>query len=76
MDLLVSFASDEGLEFNEGDWSISEGHISLLFKSYLARDLWGMEYFYEVFNNSDEVFIKELIAKLDSDNLIIGNILF
>jgi carboxyl-terminal processing protease len=58
LDQLVSFASDEGLEYNEADWSISEAHISLLFKSYLARDLWGMEHFYEVYNSIDEVFIK------------------
>jgi len=58
MDQLVSFASDEGLEYNEADWSISEAHISLLFKSYLARDLWGIEHFFEVYNSTDEVFIK------------------
>lgn len=58
MDQLLSFATDEELEFSEEDWSISKDHISLLFKSYLARDLWGMEYFYEVFNSSDEVYIK------------------
>ena len=58
LDQLVSFASDEGLEYNEADWSISEAHISLLFKSYLARDLWGMEHFFEVYNSTNEVFIK------------------
>ena len=58
MDKLVSFATDEGLEFNEEDWGISEDHISLLFKSYMARDLWGMEHFFEVYNSSDEVFLK------------------
>ena len=58
MDLLISFADEQGLVFNEEDWNISKEHISLLFKSYLARDLWGMEYFYEVFNPTDEVFNK------------------
>jgi carboxyl-terminal processing protease len=58
MDLLISFAAEQGLEFNQEDWNISKEHISLLYKSYLARDLWGMEYFYEVFNSSDEVFNK------------------
>ncbi len=58
MEQLVSFARDEGLELDEADWSISEAHISLLFKSYMARDLWGMEHFFEVYNSSDEVFIK------------------
>ena len=55
---LISFATSEGLEFSETDWSVSEAHISLLFKSYMARDLFGMEYFFEVYNSTDEVFIK------------------
>jgi carboxyl-terminal processing protease len=58
LDKLVSFASDEGLEFNEADWSVSKAQVTLLFKSYMARDLWGMEHFFEVYNSNDEVFIK------------------
>jgi carboxyl-terminal processing protease len=58
LDKLVSFASDEGLEFNEADWSASKAQVTLLFKSYMARDLWGMEHFFEVYNSNDEVFIK------------------
>ena len=58
LDKLVSFASDEGLEFNEADWSASKAQVTLLFKSYMARDLWGMEHFFEVYNSTDEVFIK------------------
>jgi len=55
---LISFATDEDLEFNEAEWNVSKAQISLLFKSYIARDLWGMEYFYEVYNTSDDVFMK------------------
>ncbi len=58
LDKLVSFAGEEGLEYNEADWIVSENQISVLFKSFMARDLWGMEYFYEVYNSSDEVYIK------------------
>ncbi len=58
LDKLISFAGEEGLEYNEAEWTVSEAQISLLFKSFMARDLWGMEYFYEVYNSSDEVFIK------------------
>ncbi|MEA3462829.1 MAG: S41 family peptidase [Bacteroidota bacterium] len=58
LEKLISFATEEDLEFNEAEWNVSEAQISLLFKSYIARDLWGMEYFYEVYNSSDEVFIK------------------
>ena len=58
LEMLNSFAVREGLEFNEKDWNLSEAHISLLLKSYVARDLYGMEYFYEVYNAADEVFNK------------------
>ena len=58
LEMLTAFAGKEGLEFNEKEWNISEAHISIVLKSYLARDLYGMEYFYEVYNNTDEVFNK------------------
>jgi len=58
MEGLIAFASSEGLEFREDDWNNSIGEIRLLFKAYLARDLYGMGYFYQVFNTSDEVFQK------------------
>ena len=56
--MLISFAGEEGLEFKEADWTISGEQISMLFKSYMARDLWGMEYFFEVYNSSNEVFLR------------------
>jgi carboxyl-terminal processing protease len=58
LDKLILYASEEGLEFNEEDWKLSEDHISMLFKSYMARDLWGMEHFFEVYNATDEVFLR------------------
>jgi len=58
LDALVAFATKEELEFNEEEWDISKAQAALLFKAYLARDLWGMDYFFEVFNPSNEVFNK------------------
>jgi carboxyl-terminal processing protease len=58
LDEMVAYADREGLEFEETDWHISEAQIALLLKSYLARDLWGMEYFFEVYNGSDEVYLR------------------
>jgi carboxyl-terminal processing protease len=55
---LISFAEEEGLEFVQEDWDVSGDQIALLMKSYMARDLWGMERFYEVYNASNEVFNK------------------
>lgn len=58
LDELVAFADTEGLAYDESDWKISESQIALLLKSYMARDLWGMEHFFEVYNPSDDVFIR------------------
>jgi len=58
LDALIAFATGEGLEFKEEEWDISKAQVALLFKAYLARDLWGMDYFFEVFNPSNEVFNK------------------
>ena len=58
LDQLISFASGEELEFNQEDWNTSKSQITMLFKSYVARDLWGMDQFFEIYNQSDEVFNK------------------
>ena len=53
---LVSFAESEGLSFNQDQWNTSLGQITLLMKGYVARDLWTMADFYEIYNHSSEVF--------------------
>lgn len=58
LDALVAFAREEKLDFNEEGWITSEAQIALLFKGYLARDLYGLGNFYEVFNQTNEVFNK------------------
>jgi carboxyl-terminal processing protease len=58
LDGLIAYAKEENLEFKEEDWLVSRDQITLLFKGYLARDLWGPGYFFEVFNPSNEVFNK------------------
>ncbi len=58
LDQLVAYAAGEELEFNQEDWLTSKSQITMLFKSYVARDLWGMDQFFEVYNQSDEVFNK------------------
>ena len=69
LEKLVSFASSEGLEYDEADWNISEAQIALLLKSYMVRDLWGMEYFFEVYNSTDEVFLKA-VEILDNPSML------
>jgi len=58
LDALVAFAESEGLPFNQEQWDISCRQISLLMKGYMARDLWNMAHFYEIYNTSNEVFLK------------------
>jgi carboxyl-terminal processing protease len=58
MDDLISFAEQEGVTFTEEDWQRSGERIKLIFRSYVARDLWETEHFYEIYNESDPVFLK------------------
>lgn len=57
-DALIAFATEEELDFVQDEWDISEKQIALLMKGYMARDLWEMTDFYEIYNTSNEVFIK------------------
>jgi len=47
---LVKHAEDEGLEADEEDFNTSEKYLKLLFKAYVARDLWNTSCFYEIVN--------------------------
>jgi carboxyl-terminal processing protease len=58
LDELVAFAEKEGLSFDQEQWDVSREHIALLMKGYIARDLWSMARFYEIYNTSNEMFIK------------------
>jgi carboxyl-terminal processing protease len=58
MDNLISFAEQEGLSFNEQEWQRSGKRIELLFKAYIARDLWEMGMFYQIYNEYDPIFLK------------------
>ena len=66
-DALISFAADEDLAFDQEQWDISGEQISLLMKGYLARALFDMTKFYEVYNTSNAVFNKavEILDKPD-----------
>ncbi len=56
MDHLISFAEQEGITYVESDWQRSFSRIMLLFKAYVARDLWETGKFYEIYNESDPIF--------------------
>ena len=66
---LQEYAANEGLEFDELQWAVSDEQISLLFKAYMARDLYGMASFSEIYNSHDEVFLKAVEILDDPDPL-------
>ena len=55
---LILFAEQEGLAFNESEFEASKSQLSMLLKAYIARDLWSTGRFYEIYNESNPVFIK------------------
>jgi len=69
LDQLISFSSEQDLEFNQEDWEISKSQISVLLKSYIARDLWGMDQFFQIYNQTDEVFNKA-VEILDNPSML------
>lgn len=58
LDELVSFASQEGVDYEDADFQRSKEQIEVLIKAYVARDLWETGQFYQVFNESDPIFQK------------------
>jgi len=58
MDNLIEYAKKEGLSFEEEEWGRSVDRVELLFKAYVARDLWDAGKFYEIFNESDPIYQK------------------
>lgn len=57
---LITYAEQEGLPFNQEEWDTSKSQVSLVFKAYVARDLWDTDKFYEIYNDSDVIFLKSL----------------
>jgi len=57
MDTFFEFVSleDSTLKFVEEEYDISERLIKLRLKSYLARNLWDTNEFYQVYNASNEI---------------------
>lgn len=57
---LKEYANKEGIPFNQSDFTISEPQIKMLFKAYVARDIWDTAEFYQVYNNFDPIFLKAM----------------
>ncbi len=57
MDLFFNYVAQEDstLKFNKEEYEVSKDLIALRLKSYLARNLWDTNEFYQVFNASNEI---------------------
>jgi carboxyl-terminal processing protease len=59
-DKLIKYAESEGIEYVDADYKTSKEMIYMLFKAYIARDIWDTSQFYHIYNQSDPVFKKAL----------------
>ena len=53
---LIEYADDQGIEYVEADYNKSKSMIHLLIQAYIARDIWESNEFYQIFNESDNIF--------------------
>ncbi len=51
-----SYAAENGVPKNDKEIALSGNQIQLLLKSYVARDLWSNNEFFEIINDSDPKF--------------------
>ena len=56
MTSFYNFAAENGLQKNDKDLALSGNQIQLLLKSYIARDLWSNNEFFEIINDNDPKF--------------------
>lgn len=64
MDNLIAFAEQKGISYEKEDWKLSGERIELLFKAYVARDLWETGSFFQIYNEFDPIYLKakEILA--------------
>jgi carboxyl-terminal processing protease len=65
-DELIAYAENEKLKFNQDDFNKSESMIRLLFKAYLARDIWETSEFFQIYNEADPIFRRAIEVMSES----------
>jgi len=53
---------DAELKFNEAEYKTSQNLIQLRLKAILAQDIWGYNEFYQIYNESDEIIKRAVVA--------------
>lgn len=64
---LTDFADKEGLVLDKEDLAVSGENIKLVMKSYIARDLWNTNEFYQVINKENLSLLKAIEVLEESD---------
>lgn len=62
---LISYASEQKLEFNEQEYNTSKEHLKVNLKALIARDIWGTSEFFQVFNRVDPIYNEAVKVMLD-----------
>jgi carboxyl-terminal processing protease len=60
LDILLAEAEKMGVKFDEELYAASLPLIKVQLKALIARDLWEMNHFYEIFNTTDDTVMKGL----------------
>jgi carboxyl-terminal processing protease len=65
MNDFIEFAEQADIEENEEDMAISGDRLKIQLKAMIARNLWSIEAFYQVINQTNETFNKALEVMKD-----------
>ena len=69
---LTETASGNGVVFNDEEFEKSKNALSIYLKAFIARNIWGNEGFYPIFNEKDEI-IKKAITLIDKAEKLVLN---
>ena len=68
LNLVLSKAKDEGIEYTDSAWNATLPMLKLQMKALIARDLWSMSEYYEIMNPTNEIY-KQGLNALKNDEL-------
>ena len=67
-DMLMAKAKDEKITYTDSAYQATLPLLKVQLKALIARDLWDMSEYFEIFNPSNEIYLQGLKA-LKDDNL-------
>lgn len=63
----LTYAEEQGIEYDEKGYERTRDKIALRLKSYIARNVWNSEGFYPIWNERDDV-IKKTLEVIENQN--------